>query len=132
MLLGREKESMDLPYGRDNTHTHTYYYVFCHPTMCSMIFNMDHSKLSRKKKTSETKGNPCIIVVAALVSIGFRDDGCQLWSVAAHGKHAQQQRQQRWYMVKGPCVGPKIAKIIKQGRYCRAKYWNVPITGGQS
>ena len=34
-----------------------YYYFSCHPTMCSMIFDMDHSYLSRKKKPSETKGN---------------------------------------------------------------------------
>ena len=32
-----------------------YYYFSCHPTMCSMVFNVDHSYLSRKKKTSETK-----------------------------------------------------------------------------
>ena len=31
-----------------------YYYSSCHQTMCSMIFNMDHSQLSRKKKTSES------------------------------------------------------------------------------
>ena len=29
--------------------------------MCSMIFNIDHSSLSRKKKTSETKGNPQLL-----------------------------------------------------------------------
>ena len=35
-----------------------YYYLSCHPTMCSMIFNIDHSELSQRKKTSATKGNP--------------------------------------------------------------------------
>ena len=34
------------------------YYFPCHPTTCSMIFNTDRSQLSRKKKTSETEGNP--------------------------------------------------------------------------
>ncbi|CAN0479371.1 unnamed protein product, partial [Laminaria digitata] len=28
-----------------------YYYFACHPTMCSMYFNVDHSKHSRKKST---------------------------------------------------------------------------------
>ena len=31
------------------------FYLSCHPTMCSTISNFDHSQLSRKKKTSETK-----------------------------------------------------------------------------
>ena len=35
-----------------------YHYFSCHPTMCSMIYNIDHSQLSQKNKTSETKGNP--------------------------------------------------------------------------
>ena len=33
----------------------SYYYFPCHPTMCSMIFNIDHSSLSRKKE--ENLGN---------------------------------------------------------------------------
>ena len=31
------------------------YYYACHPTMCSMSLNVDNSKHSRKKKTTETK-----------------------------------------------------------------------------
>ena len=34
------------------------YYFSCNPTMCSMIFNIDHSEKSRKKKTSETNRTP--------------------------------------------------------------------------
>ena len=55
-----------------------YYYLSCHPTMWSMIFNMDHSQLSRKKKNSETKGNPYtksspgIIVSQVLKPSGYR------------------------------------------------------------
>ena len=45
-----------------------------------MILNMDHSYLSRKKKTSETKGNPCtesiIVVLANTLSMPINNNYC--------------------------------------------------------
>ena len=97
-LRGQMQDTGDARmHARAHAHTRTLINISLAIRQCARAwssFNIDHSKLSRKKKTSETKGNLVVIRVRFLLSLAdcFLNQPTFWWRWSRNNKPFQGQR----------------------------------------